>query len=130
MRHAVESEVCSLCGLTSDTVLHWLGGCTHPAINSRVKLRHGCTVDLIAHMFGMGRHGDCFMLHDAEGHDGRYRRFPDWLLDMDRLPSCPDLVLLQGTEQAQGGGFTASTRMLGCTCLKSHSRQTLPWWTG
>ena len=26
--HAVESEVCSLCGLTSDTVPHRLGGCT------------------------------------------------------------------------------------------------------
>ena len=43
------------------------------------------------------------MLHDAEGHDGRYRRFPDWLMSMDRLPSCPDLVLLEGTEQGPGG---------------------------
>ena len=98
--HAGKSEVCSLCGLTSDTVPHRLGGCTHPAIPTRVNLRHGCTVDLIAHMVGMGRHGDCFMLHDAEGHDGRYRRFPDWLLGMDRLLSRPDLVPL---EQGPGG---------------------------
>ena len=101
--HAGQSEVCGLCGLTSDTVPHRLGGCTHPAITSRVKLRHGCTVDLIAHMVGVGRHGDCFMLYDAEGHDGRYRRFPDWLLGMGRLPSRPDLVLLEGTEQGPGG---------------------------
>ena len=43
------------------------------------------------------------MLHDAEGHDGRYRRFPNRLLDMDRLLSCPDLVLLEGTEQGPAG---------------------------
>ena len=43
------------------------------------------------------------MLHDAEGHDGRYRCFPEWLLSMDRLQSCPDLVLLEGTEQGPGG---------------------------
>ena len=104
----------SLCGLTSDIVPHQLGGCTHPAINSRVKLRYGCTVDLVAHLVGMGKHGDCFMLHDAEGHDGKYRRFPDWLLSMDRLPSCPDLVLLEGTEQGPGvriSGIDKDARM-------------------
>ena len=59
-------------------------------------------MDLIGYMIGMGRHGNCFILHDAEGHDGRYRRFPDWLLCMDRLPSRPHLVLLEGTEQGPG----------------------------
>ena len=53
--HAGESAVCSMCRLTSDTVPHRLGGCTHPAINSRVKLRHGCTVGLIAHLVGVGK---------------------------------------------------------------------------
>ena len=43
------------------------------------------------------------MLHDAEGHDGRCRRFPGWLLGMDRLPSRPDFVLLEGKEQGPGG---------------------------
>ena len=37
--HAGESDFCSLCGLTSDTVPHRLGGCTHPAINSSLEHR-------------------------------------------------------------------------------------------
>ena len=106
--------VCELCGAASDTVAHRLGGCTHAAINSRVKLRHGCTVDMIAHLVGQGWHGGCFMLHDAEGHDGRYRRFPEWLLRMDRLPSCPDLVLL-AQRWGQETMSWASIRRLGCT---------------
>ena len=88
------------------------GGCISPAMSSWGKLRHGCMVDLIAHMVGMGRHGDCFMLH--EGHGGRYRCFAEWLLCMDRLPFCPDLVLLEGKEQGLGGqayGINKEARM-------------------
>ena len=69
------------------------------------------------------------MLHDAEGHDGTYRRFPDWLLCMDRLPSRPDLVLLEGTEQGPGRQIYGIENG-----LMSHTvydtRLTLPWWTG
>ena len=65
----------SVNGHLTDTVEHRLGGCAHPAMNSRMKLRHGCTVDLIAHMVGMGWHGD--ILHDVEGLDCRYHHFLD-----------------------------------------------------
>ena len=132
-RHAGESEVCSLCGLTSDTVPHRLGGCTHPVINSRVNLRHGCTVDLLAHMVGMGRHGDCFicfMLHDAEGHDGRYRLFPGCFLCTDRLPSRPDLVLLEGTEQGPGGRSHGINKDARLHLVEFTFTPTLQWWTG
>ena len=63
-------------------------------------------------------------------NDGRYRRFPDWLLDMDRLPSYPDLVLLEGTEQGPRGRVYNIDKDARLHLVESHSRLTLPRWTG
>ena len=50
-----------------------------------------------------GRHGDCFTLHDAERQDAEFSRLPKWMLQMPRIPSKPDILLLEDSEQAPGG---------------------------
>ena len=42
------------------------------------------------------------MLHHADGHDGRYRNLPAWMMSVDWLPCRPDVVLVEGTERGPG----------------------------
>ena len=86
-----------------DTVPHRLGGCSHPDIYIKVKHRHGAAVSQIVHAIQSGKHGDCFTFHDAEGQDDGYSRLPAWMRQMPRIPSRPDILLLEDSEQAPGG---------------------------
>ena len=97
------ADKCPLCHIAVDTVPHRLGGCSHPDINIKVKHRHGAAVGQIVHAIQSGKHGDCFTFHDAEGQDAGYSRLPTWMLQMPRIPSRPDILLLEDSEQAPGG---------------------------
>ena len=97
------ADKCPLCHTAVDTVPHRLGGCSHPNINIKVKHRHGAAVGQIVHAIQSGKHGDCFTLHDAEGQDAGCGRLPTWMLQMPRIPSRPDILLLEDSEQAPGG---------------------------
>ena len=92
-----------LCHIAVETVPHRLGGCSHPDLNIKVKHRHGAAVGQIVQAIQSGKHGDCFTLHDAEGQDAGYCRLPTWMLQMPRIPSRPDILLLEDSEQAPGG---------------------------
>ena len=91
------ADNCPLCHIAVDTVPHRLGGCSHPDINIKVKHRHGAAAITLA------KHGDCVTLHDAEGQDAGYSRLPKWMLQMPHIPSRPDTLLLEDSEQALGG---------------------------
>ena len=70
------------------------------------------------------------MLHDAEDHDDRYRRLADWLLCMDRLPSRPDIVLLEGTEQGPSGQIYGIDKDAWLHLVEVTYTTDLPWWIG
>ena len=102
-RRANVEDECPLCGIAQDTVPNRLGGCSHPDITTKVKHRQGAALSQIVHAIESGRHGDCFTLHDAEGHDAGYRRLPTLMLQMRSMPSRPDIVLLEDSERGPGG---------------------------
>ena len=124
------ADKCPLCHTAVDTVPHRLGGCSHTDINIKVKHRHGAAVGQIVHAIQSGKHGDCFILHDAEGQDAGYGRLPTWMLQMPRIPSRPDSLLLEDSEQAPGGHVLGISKLAKvapgggdlhdrlCTCCK------------
>ena len=81
-----------------------------PLISTMIKHRHGAAVSQVVHAIESGRHGDCFILHDAEGQDAAYRRLPSCMLQIQHMPSRPDILLLKDSEQGPAGKVMGISR--------------------
>ena len=93
---------CPLCHTAPDTVKHRLGPCTHPAIHGMVCKRHGHAVWSIKNALVDALPANPTVYCDAETYElypiavGGTRKFPAWILPVDKQTSKPDIVIIPG----------------------------------
>jgi ribonuclease HI/exonuclease III len=94
------SLACPLCDYHTDSIGHFLGGCTHRRIKEMICLRHGKAVTIISKALKKGNLGNCPIFTDAEGGERNARHLPPYI-PRPQGASLPDILLVTGIDNIE-----------------------------